>query len=314
MKLEISVVIPVYNAARFLKKAIESAVMQEEVAQVLVIDDGSTDGSFELIKELQKTHSKVKLFTHPNRVNKGRSATRNLGIINADKKYIAFLDADDYFLSNRFEMDQIIFNKFHDCDGVYNAVGFEIYDASKKDIDQVKQLYTVNQKVAPEALFEGLITGKIGHFQINGLTVKKELFNRTGLFNEDLEVAEDSDIFWKMAMVGKLYTGEISKPVSIRGVHDSNSFYQEELYANNIFKMYDSLISWSSRNKVSFARIDLLLKWYWILKHKQNVGLWKETILWGSQFINSPRIISSSLFVKYFPLIRRRKTIFPFLK
>ncbi|PRP66997.1 glycosyltransferase family A protein [Nonlabens agnitus] len=314
MKLEISVIIPVYNAIRFLEKAVLSAVNQDEVIEVLVIDDGSTDGSYELLQELEQKHHKVKLLLHPEHINKGRSATRNLGITSASGNLIAFLDSDDYFLENRFKNDIHVLNKYPDSDGVYNAVGFEIHDASKSNLSQVQKLYTVNQVVEPDVLFEGLVAGKVGHFQINGLTVKRSLFYKTGLFNEELQVAEDSDIFWKMAMKGRLYTGKIDEAVAIRGVHEYNSFYQVYLYDKYIYTMYDSLISWSSRNKVPLKRIDLLLKAIWILKHKKEEGLVDEIRFWAKQFWGNHRIIFSYLFIKYFPIVRRRKLLFPFLK
>ncbi|WP_442844657.1 glycosyltransferase family 2 protein [Leeuwenhoekiella sp. H156] len=314
MNFEISVIIPVYNAARYLEKAITSAIEQELVIQVVAVDDGSTDGSHSLLIKLEKIYKKLTVLTHPNHCNKGRSATRNLGINHAIGNFIAFLDADDFYLDNRFLKDLEIFKQRSDADGVYNAVGFKIYDTSKSHLPQVQQLYTVNQVVAPDSLFENLVTGKVGHFQIDGLTVKKALFDRTGLFNEDLEVAEDTDIFWKMAIAGKIYTGEIDKAVALRGVHNFNSFYNDELYAENIYKMYESLISWSSKNKVALNKIDLLLKWVWILKHKKEDGLWNETRLWATQFSGNLRIIFSYLLIKYFPLVRRRKQVFPFLK
>lgn len=310
-RLEITVIMPAFNAERFIDKAISSVLIQKDVAEIIIINDGSTDGTREIV--LSYKDERIKLLEHERGLNRGRSTSRNLGIKKARSEFIAFLDADDYYLHDRFLKDIDIFNKNPDADGIYNAVGFEIYDLSKSYLSQVQKLYTVNKVVQPSDLFEGLVTGKVGHFQIDGLTVKKSLFQKTGLFNENLEVAEDSDIFWKMALIGKLYTGQIDKPVAIRGVHEANSFYQEHLYAKYTFEMYNSLISWSSRKRIPLKKLDLLLKWVWILKHKKEDGLWNEMEFWARQFCKSPRIIYSYLFIKYFPIVRRRKLLFPYI-
>ena len=102
MEFLISVIIPVYNGEQFIEKAISSAIMQPEVAEVIVINDGSTDNTQEIIKNLQLESSKIKIYQHKNNENKGRSASRNLGVKKAFSKYLAFLDADDYYLKDRF--------------------------------------------------------------------------------------------------------------------------------------------------------------------------------------------------------------------
>ena len=63
----------------------------------MFVNDGSTDDSLSIILEFQRNHPLIKLFSHENGINKGRSASRNLGIHRATNDYIAFLDADDYY-------------------------------------------------------------------------------------------------------------------------------------------------------------------------------------------------------------------------
>ncbi len=111
MALSISVIIPAYNVESFIEKAIMSAIQQSEVNEVVVINDGSTDKTLQIIENLKNSNPKIKIFHHKNRSNQGRSASRNLGIKEATGNYIAFLDADDFYLSNRFSKDQIIFEE-----------------------------------------------------------------------------------------------------------------------------------------------------------------------------------------------------------
>jgi cellulose synthase/poly-beta-1,6-N-acetylglucosamine synthase-like glycosyltransferase len=74
----VSVIIPVYNAAPFLQCAVDSALRQPEVKEVVLVDDGSTDGSYAVAERLQESHpDRIKLFAHPDHVNRGPGAARN---------------------------------------------------------------------------------------------------------------------------------------------------------------------------------------------------------------------------------------------
>ena len=98
----ISVVLSVYNGGEFLTEAIESILNQTyKDFEFIIINDGSTDGSLELIREFEKQDSRIVLIT---RENKGLIASLNEGIEKSKGKYIARMDADDISLPNRFEV------------------------------------------------------------------------------------------------------------------------------------------------------------------------------------------------------------------
>ncbi|SFZ92960.1 Glycosyltransferase involved in cell wall bisynthesis [Flaviramulus basaltis] len=313
MKFSVSVIIPAYNCDLFIEKAINSVLLQPEVVEIIVVNDGSRDKTQNILENLQKQNPIIKIYYHQNNKNRGRAASRNLGIKKSKGNYVAFLDADDFYLENRFVLDKKIFETNKDADGVYNAVGFCFYRELTSVEEQELTLNTVNQIINPEALFEALISGKHGHFQIDGLTVKKAIFDFTGFFNETLVVAEDTDIFWKMAIKAKLYTGVIDYPLALRGVHNSNVFNRDDLYKEYTIKMYESLIFWSSKNKVSIAIADTLFKWIWLITYKQKNTLINYIKYWSYLFINTPRFLFSVLSIKYFPIIRLRQKLFPFL-
>ena len=97
MKTKITVIIPVYNAEQYLKECLDS-VLRQSLAEieVLCIDDGSSDGSAGILKEYADTDKRV-CFLHQK--NMGVAASRNRGIQTAKGKYVAFMDADDYYPS-----------------------------------------------------------------------------------------------------------------------------------------------------------------------------------------------------------------------
>jgi glycosyltransferase involved in cell wall biosynthesis len=102
----VSVIIIFFNAFDFLRTAIESVLAQTyEQWELLLVDDGSHDGSTEIAKSFaSKNAEKIKYFEHDGHQNLGMSAARNLGINKATGDYIAFLDADDYWLPNKLEV------------------------------------------------------------------------------------------------------------------------------------------------------------------------------------------------------------------
>ena len=313
MPFSISVIIPAYNVERFIETAIVSALKQPEVNEVVVVDDGSTDGTLQIIKSLQESSTKIKIYRHESHTNKGRSATRNLGIKNSSEDYIAFLDADDFYLLNRFTNDKNRFQQDAKCEGVYNAVGFHFYRALNPIEEGTFKLSTVSQKIKPEELFDAVISSKFGYLHLDGLTVKRSVFDKIGYFNESLPVAEDSDIIYKMALKCCLESGIIDVALAKRGIHDTNIFNLEGIYKIYNIKLYESIISWSCKNGISIQHIDSTLNWLWVFKFREKNSLITDTLYWASMFFTNSKLLFTYLCVKYFPIIRQRQILFPFL-
>lgn len=90
---ELSIIIPVYNSEKYLSQCLDSILKQEDfMYEIILIDDGSTDSSLEIMREYARSHKKIKTVTQSNR---GVSAARNIGIDMALGDYIAFVDSDD---------------------------------------------------------------------------------------------------------------------------------------------------------------------------------------------------------------------------
>lgn len=102
MAYPVSVIIPMYNHEHIITRALESVFRQTlEGIEILVIDDGSTDSSVAVVKELQKDHPELKLFEEK---HEGLGQARNVGIKNAKGKYIVFLDSDDFVPERAYEL------------------------------------------------------------------------------------------------------------------------------------------------------------------------------------------------------------------
>ena len=93
--IKISVIIPVFNAEKYLKECLESVLNQKlKEIEVIVVDDGSTDNSLQIVKNLREKDKRITILTQP---NSGSGEARNFGLTLAKGEYIAFMDADDWY-------------------------------------------------------------------------------------------------------------------------------------------------------------------------------------------------------------------------
>lgn len=99
--MDVSVIVPVYNAAEYLEQCIRSICAQTlQSIEIICVDDGSTDGSLEMLKKLAAEDERITVLTQ---ANAGAGAARNHGLQHAKGKYLSFLDADDFFEPNMLE-------------------------------------------------------------------------------------------------------------------------------------------------------------------------------------------------------------------
>lgn len=105
-KVSVSAVMPVYNAQNTLTRAVNSLLIQPEINQILLVEDGSQDDSLGLCKEFASQYPQIELLRHPQGKNRGAPASRNLGLAHVSNHWVQFMDADDELLSGKIT-DQI---------------------------------------------------------------------------------------------------------------------------------------------------------------------------------------------------------------
>lgn len=181
---KVSVAIAVYNAEKTLKRCIDSVLKQSiiEDLEIIIVNDGSTDESQNIIKEYMKKNSNIILFTQ---VNKGLGKTRNKGIELANSKYIAFLDSDDWVDEDYYETLYEEAN-INDSDLAISTHCVEVENAQRTIVKNhiVKEKYEYIRK---------LLKGEIEGFSWNKLYKKKFLeFNNLKFpVRGELENVED---------------------------------------------------------------------------------------------------------------------------
>jgi hypothetical protein len=188
----VSVVIPVYNRQSFVVQAVRSACSQEpHPAEVLVVDDGSTDGSAgavaglcPVVRIIRQQHS-------------GRSAARNTGVQAAESEFVAFLDSDDEWAPGKLATQLAIFQRFPAAGmvaghvWVTDAWGTVVPDSTntcRRILDAVAM-----EKCSPEALIRhsGIYTSTV--------MIRRRVLDDVGLFDEGLPGNEDWDVWLRIS-------------------------------------------------------------------------------------------------------------------
>lgn len=250
--MKISAIVPVYNAAMYVTQAVDSALSQPETGEVILVEDGSPDNSLEVCQQLAQKYEKVRLLQHPGGVNKGAGASRNLGLKNANFEYIAFLDADDYYLHGRFKKAIEILETNADCGGVYEAIGTVVEDEEARSRwlasgEMQQQLITMTKIIPPSELLERLVLGGAGYFHFDGLVFRRNLIKFTGLIDEKLQLHQDNEFFFRLSAVSELLPGKLDEPVAMRRVHIQNRITAprsaKQIYKDRL-KMWKSSYRW----------------------------------------------------------------------
>lgn len=203
---KVSVVIPTHNRPEFLKKALVSVLGQTyDDFEIIVVDDGLEKRADKIVNDFHD--NRIKYIQH--KEGRGGSVARNTGIKMAQGEYVAFLDDDDEWFKNKLEQQ------------------VKLLEASD---DKVGFCYTgVERKVDDKIIINKVFSGEINYFEIalrhfkgaltSTLLVKKEVFKRCGLFDEDLPSHQEAELIIRFSKEYKAIG--IDKPL-IRMFGDSN--------------------------------------------------------------------------------------------
>lgn len=220
----VSVILPTYNCAHFLPDSIGSVVSQTyDLYEIIVVDDGSTDNSKEVLNPFMQ---KIK-YIHLEQ-NRGLPTARNIGIQSAQGKYIAFLDADDLWLPEKLQTDIEYFNKHPDIGMVYSRHTNIDEKGCVLNGDGKRRLPSGN-------IFIQLFSEQ--NFIIcSSVVVRKEVFETTGFFDEQLFNCQDWDMWLRIAFYFKI--SGIDKPL-VKYRHNPRSLSKNR---DNVLKYQKQVI------------------------------------------------------------------------
>lgn len=187
---KVSVIIPSYNHEKFIGDAIESVLNQSYPhIEIIVVDDGSTDGTQEILSRFQSQINIMFMFQE----NSGGSAARNSGIRVAQGRYICFLDSDDVFHPEKVERQIEFFNTNPEI-GLVHTGAYVLLKAN----EGWKHWYTYTPPVfhsRDEQIKELL---KANYIACSTVMVRRDLFSQVGLFNTKYDYAPDYDMWLRL--------------------------------------------------------------------------------------------------------------------
>lgn len=264
---KVTVVIPVYNAEKYMRQCLDSVVNQTlSDIEIICVDDGSTDNSLQILQEYAGKDSRIKILTQQ---NQHAGVARNKGMQIANAKYIHFLDADDWIELNAYEklyeilentnVDMLKFRSFVYDNGSEKIIPAEYLDIAwidKKYFNHVLNIIDNPKEVIslPDSPWSGIY--------------KKEFLIKNNIYFDDFICANDAGFFYRCIMKAKkIYLSSEKLMYYRKNLKNSISSKKAENF-ECITKLYDVVNEGSShlptktRNYIVQRDIGAIINWY----------------------------------------------------
>lgn len=194
--LKLSIIVPVYNVEKYLERCVDSLLYQDidkSEYEIILINDGSTDRSYEIAQQLKSKHGNIVLLSQE---NKGQSAARNVGLDIARGKYIMFVDSDDILEPNVLK-NLVVVSEKNSLDLCFYSTVFEYEDGRKR--------WEKQTKFKEETVYDG------EYLVLNGMNISSVwqcLFSHTFLVNSQVRfyegiIHEDVDFCFRLFPLAK---------------------------------------------------------------------------------------------------------------
>jgi glycosyltransferase involved in cell wall biosynthesis len=220
--------------AGYLPDAIESVFKQTvNDLEIIVVDDGSTDNTKEVIKPYLDRISFMEI------ANGGPSKARNRAIRASQSEYVAFLDADDTWYPHKLERQLKIFLKNQQVSLVHSDAFINGTDKSQEN----KLWFSGHTRVNSGWVFGDLLNECF--IILSSVIVKRDCLEKVGVFDEDLKCWEGYDLWLRIAYENQI--GFVDEPLFSRRIHGSNLFFSETL--NRISGLITVMTKWDNKAK-----------------------------------------------------------------
>lgn len=276
--VKVSIVVPVYNTKIYLKRCIDSILSQSfKDFELILINDGSTDGSINILREYEKVNKKVKVI---DKKNEGPALARNMGINIASGKYIMFIDSDDYIDSNYISnyYNSVVSGDFNVVIGGYKRVvgdkikytlrlkqgEFSKYMVTgpvcriiKRDFIVKNNINFLDTNSSEDVYFNIMLYNATDKIKIIDDTGYNYFYNANSLsntihkgFNEDVKVIELLDLI----NVDKSFNLEINQYYIIRYIIWYLLYSGKNSSYDRFIKEYNKLFNWLDNNIPSYKK------------------------------------------------------------
>jgi len=228
----VSIIIPTYNYAQYVREAVDSAVAQTyRPIEIIVVDDGSTDNTREVLSDYIGTNKINYIYQD----NKGLAGARNTGIRASKGEYVCFLDSDDLINEKKSEVQVKRLEENPECGVAFSDFRyFRDHDLSN--------LIPANVKYSGELTFSKVIRGE--YMVVHAALVRRDVFDRVGYFDESLRKCEDYDFWLRVVMNGIrfFYIDQVQAYYRLHEgqmVEDKTDLFRTYIEVINRYKEYD---------------------------------------------------------------------------
>lgn len=289
--VKFSVIIPLYNKEHHITKAIKSVLEQNCTAsyELLVVDDGSTDNSARVVEDMVKTNGLLRdiadsgKFVFIRQPNGGVSAARNRAIKEAKGDYLCFLDADDWWEQGFLSAIDFLSESYQDAT-VIGTGRYMVKKSVKKVMDIGMDDNVVHGLVEYESVIEKLGCRPI---QTSSVAVKRDVLQKTGMFNPAFKFGEDFDFFYRAYLLGSLAL--YNKPLSnfnqdvdlqMRGSRPMSLYPQEQSAFFNMNYVY-ICNTYTVRHFTDYLKLRAFYPYYVRGLYRNEINAQLAGIHWG---------------------------------
>lgn len=212
----ISVIIPIYNSEKYLKRCIDSIINQTyKNIEIICINDGSTDESYNILKQYEIKDNRIIIL---NKLNQGVSSARNDGIRISKGQYITFVDSDDWLELDAIE-NMVYLAKNKESDAIRTNYYVESSDSTSKKNEKI-----INRKYEKKEIYNNLIekfiAGELNCYTVLLLIKKDTLIENNIFFKENILMLEDKEFY-------------INLLLNINNIYLCDNMYTYHYYQNN---------------------------------------------------------------------------------
>ncbi|MGE5479849.1 MAG: glycosyltransferase [Chloroflexota bacterium] len=229
----VSVVIPVYNGEEFLGECLSSVAGQTyQNIEAVIVDDGSIDGSYSIAEGWNFRKKIIR------QKNGDVSSARNAGVRQAEGELVAFLDQDDYWDADKVRRQVEYFAAEPGISLCFTEIAKILRDGR---LHVAKDKQKIARSLGDENLFYKLINKNV--LMPSAVMVKKEDFERAGLFNETFKTCGDYEMWLRMAALGMKFR-YLPDPLTYYRMHGGNASYKTETMNSDRIKAMEAAFSY----------------------------------------------------------------------
>lgn len=287
----ISIIMPAYNAAAYIKEAIDSVLAQTYLNwELIIIDDGSTDDTAKIVKEESLKDKRIRCYYQ---ANGKQGKARNLGISKSNGKYLAFLDSDDIWMPEKLEI-QVIEIQEKNVDLVFS----DSYIFNNAETDLYKRMNIKGAVFYDRNSVQLFLKGN--GIPILTVLVKKEKIITAGGFSEkfDIQNVEDYHLWLKLLMSNNIFYSSDQVLAKYRE-HNNSATANDKIVLDKIPNVFFDLLKKFPEHQ-KLIKNELKLKF--ILVYKNNTFKKQELAMWinkNSKYLSKQKESYMYLFLNF---------------